>query len=100
MITIDRSNVLFIVCPRVPDGKRVTDQDKAADAARRAFATEHGLDPATVEVVQVDRERIPNSPVPPGQMSIDPVRYRYFVELRSGDVSERLRVEAGHVYRA
>lgn len=78
----------------------MTEQDRAVDAARRAFSVAHGVDPATVEVVEVERQQIPNPPNKPGEVSINPVRYRYFVQLRSDMVSERLRVEGKHVYRA
>jgi hypothetical protein len=76
------------------------DTNRAADMARQFFAAEHGVNASAVEVLGVAYERIPNPPHTPGEMSIDPVLYRYFVDLRSGTAAERLRVEAGRIYRA
>ena len=78
----------------------MTDQDRAVDLARHAFATAQGVDISSIQVGAVDRERIPNPPLGPGQVSVGLVRYRFFVQLRSGNQSQRLRVEAGHVYQA
>ena len=76
------------------------DDAKAAALARQAFVAAHGGDADAVGIVSVRHELIPNPPLGPGQISIDPVRYRYFVELRSAGADERYRVEGNHVYRS
>jgi len=76
------------------------DDAKAVALARQAFVAAHGGDADAVQVVSLQHELIPNPPLGPGQMSVDPVRYRYFVELRSAMADERYRVEGNNVYRS
>lgn len=77
----------------------MADQDRAVERAVTAFCTTYRCAAADVVVADVRREQIPNPPLGPGQMSVHPVRYRYFVTLRSGAASERLLVEGKDVYR-
>jgi len=77
----------------------MADDARAVERAREAFQAAHGGDPATVRLISVAHERIPNPPLQPGQVSIDPVLYRYFIELRSPVAAERYCVEGNHVTR-
>lgn len=76
----------------------MSDQDKAVDRAVRAFAALHRVDAGSVAVTAVRKERIPNPPVPPGQMSVDPVFYRFLIHLKAGGVEGDARVEHGEVH--
>lgn len=77
----------------------MAEQGRAVALAVGAFCRHHGCAPDAVDVVEIAKQRIPNPPLEPGQMSTNPVLYRFFITLRSGGVSERLRVEGKHVYR-
>lgn len=74
------------------------DDSKAVDLAKRAFAAVERVDIGSIVVESVQHQQIPNPPLPPGQMSVNPVRYRFFVQLRAGERARRFRVEAGRVY--
>jgi hypothetical protein len=77
----------------------VSSEKRAVDLAINVFMSQHGGDASAVSVVSVSKERIPNPPLEPGQVSIDPVRYRFFVHLRGNSAEARYRVEGGNVYR-
>ncbi len=74
-------------------------EDQAVELAKQAFSAAYGGAASAIETVSVSKQLIPNPPHEPGQVSIDPVRYRFFIHLRSSQAEERYRVESGHVYR-
>lgn len=77
----------------------MSSEQRAVDLAISAFVTQYGGTSADVTVDSVFKQQIPNPPTAPGQVSINPVRYRFFVQLRGNSVEARYRVEGGHVYR-
>lgn len=77
----------------------MSSEDRAVDLAIRAFVSEHGGSASEVSALSVSKQQIPNPPTGPGQVSINPVRYRFFIHLRSNSAEGRYRVEGGHVYR-
>jgi hypothetical protein len=66
-----------------------------ADLARSA-----GVATSDVSVTGVTKQRIPNEPHQPGQVSIDPVLYRYFIELEAAGETARYVGEHGKIRRS
>jgi len=77
----------------------MSSEKRAVDLAINAFVNQYGGDASAVSVISVSKQQIPNPPTAPGQVSINPVRYRFFVQLRGNSAEARYRVEGGHVYR-
>lgn len=77
----------------------MSSEERAVELAIRVFVSEHGGSASEVSILSVSKQQIPNPPTGPGQVSINPVRYRFFIHLRSNLAEERYRVEGRNVYR-
>lgn len=78
-------------------GENHMSENKYVDQAVADFARRAGVAVSDVTVTRVTRERIPNPPLQPGQMGIDPVVYRYFIALEAAGQSASYVGEHGKV---
>lgn len=75
-------------------------EQKHVELAVADFARRAGVAASDVTVIGVSKERIPNPPLGPGQVSTNPVVYRYFIELEAGGESASYVGERGRIRRA
>ena len=74
-------------------------EKKHVELAVEDFARRSGVPNSAVSVVGVQKERIPNPPSEPGQLGINPVVYRYYIQLEAADRSASYVGERGRIRR-